>query len=108
MKWILTKVLHHATSAYSLTEDGDMPELPLCMKKSSRGNPILVDRDRFEYRMDQKHAGVQHWRCTNKTCNARIHTVDGDDYVILKKRNMHRCQQVFSSKGHYLSEMEFD
>ena len=82
--------------------------MPLCLKKSTRGNPILVDRDRFEYRMDQKHGGVQHWRCTNKTCNARIHTVDGDDYMILRRRNIHKCQLVFSTKRPSLGEMEFD
>ena len=67
------------------------PELPLCMKKSKRGNPKLVDRDRFEYRMDGKHrSGVIHWRCIKEQCNARLHTVEGGDFAIIYRKNLHR------------------
>ena len=71
-----------------------MPELPLCLKKSNRGNPILVDKDRFEYRMAGQYKNVVHWRCTNKKCTARVHTLTKDN-MIVRKRNLHTCCPFF-------------
>ena len=104
-------MFHLVFSVCFVTEDEttNWPELPLCMKKSKRGHPKLVDKDRFEYRMDGKHrSGVIHWRCTKEHCNARLHTVEGGDFAIIFRKNLHKCQHLLKFKRPHSSEMDFD
>ena len=67
-------------------------EHPLCMKTSNRGKPVLVDQAGFEYRLAHVKGNRSNWRCrSGQKCGARAIT-EGPDYVIVKKRNIHTCQ----------------
>ena len=71
------------------------PDFPLCLRKSSKGNPILVDQDRFEYRIAKRSpiwSKSQSWRCTKDGCKARI-TTAGDQHQIVKRLNLHTCNK---------------
>ena len=77
-----------ADIGYSMATD-----FPLCLRKSVKGNPILVDQDRFEYRISSKFRGLVRWRCIKQGCKTGIHTA-GDDYRIVKKWNLHTCNSI--------------
>ena len=98
-------LMFHLLLFCSVSEDETTiePEMPLCIKKSNRGNPVLVDHDRFEYRYEAAwhHGRVVHWRCRreskNLKCKARIHTLAAEEgYAIIKKIKLHSCQQTLT------------
>ena len=92
-------MFHMVFSVCSVTEyeTTNEPEMPLCMKKSKRGKPVLVDNNGFEYTCHGKQQlGRLHWRCRRELqsskCKARIHTLAAEDgYAIITKINFHSC-----------------
>ena len=74
-------------------------ERPMFMKTSVRGRPVLVDSDRYEYRLEKFLAKSRdnkaYWACRwdqKYDCYARIITVGSeDDLKIVGKRNVHKC-----------------
>ena len=76
---------------------------PLGLKKSNRGNPILVDWDGYEYSLDctreNPNLGIKfsRWRCRNRgSCKSRLKT--GPDNIILKQIGVHSCKGGSGSK----------
>ena len=92
-------MFHFVFSVCSVTEyeTTNEPEMPLCMKKSKRRKPVLVDNNGFEYTCHGKQQlGRIRWRCRRELqsskCNAKILTMAAEDgYAIIRKINFHSC-----------------
>ena len=73
---------------------------PLLMKTTEKGKPVIVDNDKYEYRLEKNVADSKdhraYWICRSKkgSCNARLITVgeEQDFKIFARGSNLHKCK----------------
>ena len=71
-------------------------QYPLEIRTSRRGGRVLVDTEKYQYRMDGagKLNKKTYWICLKHKeakCSARLQTT-GSDFMIVAKRGIHKCK----------------